>query len=286
MQLLQHLQAKYPVVNDYPRLWAYVLGAGVFAALFLIVFQPFGTREFIHPFKYWFLAGYGLIISLGLGIFLIGLPRIFDADWIEQRWTVAWQIIWLSGSFSIVIFACFCYKQWFFGETISFTAFLSFFPLAFSVAIFPISATVLGSYIRKLKAAQTTAGQVNARMVIKKPSKEETIIILDDQGRMHLQVDPRELLFLKSADNYVEIYFGKHSIEKSLVRNSLKKLGASLQMEDLVRCHRSYLINLDRVTQVTGNAQAYQAHFDVANYHAPIARNRAKEVFARLAEEG
>ncbi|MEM1219760.1 MAG: hypothetical protein AAGH79_12655, partial [Bacteroidota bacterium] len=133
MQLLQHLQAKYPVVYDLPRLWAYVVGAGVFAALFLMIFQPFGTREFVHPFKYWFLGGYGGVISVGLLVFMVGLPRLVNADWVEQRWTVAWQIIWLTLSFSVIIFACFCYKQWFFGEIISIGAFLSFFPLAFSV---------------------------------------------------------------------------------------------------------------------------------------------------------
>jgi len=215
MQLFEHLQAKYPIVHDLPRVWAYVLGAGVFAALFLIVFQPFGTREFTHPLKYFFLAGYGLIISLGLMVFLIGLPLLFNADWVEQRWTVAWQIIYLTLSFSVVIFACFGYKQWFFEQAISMGAFLSFFPLAFSIAIFPISATVLGSYIQKLKSAQETAGKVNAQIEPSATLQEALLQILDEQGRVHLEVPSSELLFLKSADNYVEIYYGKHPLKKA-----------------------------------------------------------------------
>lgn len=61
--MLDHLTAPYPLRKSAASEWAYPIGAGAFVALFLIVFQPFGTRAFQSDNKYLFLAGYGVVIS-------------------------------------------------------------------------------------------------------------------------------------------------------------------------------------------------------------------------------
>lgn len=282
MHLLQHLQAPYPTEGDSRRLWLSILGAGVFAALFLIVFQPFGTREFSHPWKVWFLAGYGGVISLGLALCFWGIPRLVPNSWIEANWTVAWHILWTSLSFSLTVFACYLYKQWFFAAPITWAGFFRFFPLAISVAIFPISAWVMADYIRKLKHAQQTAGAVNERLHQNPNAPHQVLRIPDEQGRILLEIPTKDLLYLQSAENYVEVFFGREKIKKEVVRNSLKRLENSLTALGMVRCHRSYLINPDRVDHISGNAQAYQAHFDLPEWSVPIARSRAKAVFAKL----
>ncbi|HMP29206.1 MAG TPA: hypothetical protein PKD85_06385, partial [Saprospiraceae bacterium] len=59
----------------------------------LIVFQPFGTSSFVHPFKFWILLGYGIIIFLaGSGFYK--LADLFLTEDIKDKWT-----IWLEVTF-------------------------------------------------------------------------------------------------------------------------------------------------------------------------------------------
>jgi DNA-binding LytR/AlgR family response regulator len=57
------------------------------------------------------------------------------------------------------------------------------------------------------------------------------------------------LIYIDSADNYATIhYINKERIANFLIRNSLKWMEENLTKETpLVRCHRSYIINLDKV---------------------------------------
>ncbi len=72
------------------------------------------------------------------------------------------------------------------------------------------------------------------------------IQILDEKGEMRLSIRRENLLLIESADNYVCVYYlngGK--TKKSMVRNTIGRIAEHLQGTRIVRCHRSYMINLD-----------------------------------------
>lgn len=56
------------------------------------------------------------------------------------------------------------------------------------------------------------------------------------------------LLYLESADNYVCIwYLNKGQLTKFMLRNSLKAIEESLADTNVLRCHRSFMVNFDQV---------------------------------------
>jgi DNA-binding LytR/AlgR family response regulator len=61
-----------------------------------------------------------------------------------------------------------------------------------------------------------------------------------------------DIALIKSADNYVEIYYSDHdSIRKKLVRNTLKNIEQMLRpYEQFVRCHRTFIINVRHVEKI------------------------------------
>jgi len=84
---------------------------------------------------------------------------------------------------------------------------------------------------------------------------DHLVKIKDENDVMQLAIDLDELLFIQSTDNYVSVFFLKDSkVTKELVRTSLKKLENELKNTSLVRCHRSYMVNLKKilVTKKTG----------------------------------
>jgi DNA-binding LytR/AlgR family response regulator len=70
----------------------------------------------------------------------------------------------------------------------------------------------------------------------------------DEKGELHLSITKENLLYIASADNYVEIwYLNKKTPTKLIVRNSLKTIEKNLENSHVVRSHRSYIVNLEAV---------------------------------------
>jgi len=77
------------------------------------------------------------------------------------------------------------------------------------------------------------------------------IAFRDEKDVMRISVHSKDLLYIESADNYVTIYYENHGkLKKYLLRNRLKTIENHLADTNVVRCHRSYLVNLERVKVV------------------------------------
>jgi len=70
----------------------------------------------------------------------------------------------------------------------------------------------------------------------------------DEKGDLRLSARPESVYFLEAADNYVIIhYLSVGKMEKLLIRNSLKNIEWRFREKGLIRCHRSYIVNLNLV---------------------------------------
>ncbi len=90
------------------------------------------------------------------------------------------------------------------------------------------------------------------RCLRKQIERDETVLqkaylqIFDEKGEMRLSVRRENLVLIESADNYVCIYYlNGDKTKKAMVRNTLSRVAESLKGTRVVRCHRSYMINLD-----------------------------------------
>lgn len=90
------------------------------------------------------------------------------------------------------------------------------------------------------------------RALRKQIERDETVLqkayiqIFDEKGEMRLSVRRENLVMIESADNYICVYYinGDKS-KKSMIRNTLSRVAEHLKGSRIVRCHRSYMINLD-----------------------------------------
>lgn len=90
------------------------------------------------------------------------------------------------------------------------------------------------------------------RIIRERLADNETVLqaayiqILDDKGEMRLSVRRENLLLIESADNYICVwYISNNALKKVLVRNTMKQVAMQLANTRVVRCHRSYMVNLD-----------------------------------------
>lgn len=82
-----------------------------------------------------------------------------------------------------------------------------------------------------------------------KEASAQYIQILDERGDMRLSIKRENLLYIEAEDNYVGVCYlaGDNNVKNMMVRNSLKKIAEQLDSDKIIRCHRSYLVNLDHV---------------------------------------
>lgn len=76
----------------------------------------------------------------------------------------------------------------------------------------------------------------------------EHITFYDEKNAMRLTMKIDDLLFLKGADNYVEvIYQHQEKQAKYHLRTTMKRLQDDLIDFPVLRCHRSYMVNKQRI---------------------------------------
>lgn len=80
---------------------------------------------------------------------------------------------------------------------------------------------------------------------------KQTISFYDEKGDLRLSVTRENLLYIEAADNYVNVwYLNKNTPAKLLLRNSLKTIEKYLEHTNVIRCHRSYMVNLETVNVI------------------------------------
>lgn len=278
-----------PLYTDIKKNLIRYFGVGCFIAFFLIIFQPFGTANVKMDNKSLFLSGYGILSFLIFSIVFIGLPRLFPRAIVEEKWVVWKQILLLITALSLTLLACYIYQALWFGWKISFISFWAFFITVIPISIFPCVMITMLDYIYQLQKHQTVANNFNQQVkpiATDKPKATDKTLLnfKDENDKLDFVLHLDQLVFIKAANNYVEInYLEEEHIKKYLLRNSIRKIENQLPYPSIKRCHRSYLVNMDKAGRITGNAQGYKIHFPfTVDFVVPVSRSKGKELLAIL----
>ena len=79
-------------------------------------------------------------------------------------------------------------------------------------------------------------------------NKSNFISFKDEKGIIRMTIKTTDLLYLESYDNYVIIHYKSELKSKTyLIRNTLKGFEKDLIDFPLLRCHRSYMVNINHV---------------------------------------
>lgn len=255
---------------------------GLFVFLFLLIFQPFHLNklsESIHSVA----LGFGLTTAVVIGVMGVTFLPILPKFFCEERWTIGRELLWSFMNTAIVGLANALYAarigiiDWSFGAVVQ----MEFYTLA--VGIFPVGISVLLKEARLKRRYERQSDEINSslkgHLVTKKKSltavADDTFITLSSETlNEYLCLKAQDLLYIRSADNYIEIYYkNDDKIVKKLLRSSLKAVAETLSAHRcFLRCHKSYLINLHKVERVSGNAQGYKLHVADAAVQIPVSR--------------
>ena len=290
--MLTILQQPYPFgEKSNIRLLIQSIGEGTFIALFLIFFQPFGVSEWQDPNKNSYLAGYGLITALCGIILRFAVFKTFPKYHSEATWNVGKEVLSIMMLILMIAAGNIIYSNLIFKFENGIISFLWMLLAVVIIGVFPATFGVMLNYIIQLKKFNqqivvhhhhqhtpeiTLAEQVSENKI--QNSVLFKLIAENEKDSIELAVD--SLYFIESSDNYSTIYFeNQGKLQKELLRSSLTRLESQISSENIVRCHRSFIVNLDKVEKVTGNAQGY--NLKSPELLVPVAR-KYSEIIERL----
>lgn len=247
----QNMNTKTPAYlyekNNIVRL---ILFTAIFALLFINIFQPFNSRAWypnITDFKYFFFSS--LIILTGMLVVVIS--RFIMFKYTRKHDLLLWQFAFYilseiaAMSLFFTLFAKFFPRQGveprdiltIFEESAKNTAWVLLLPYSISWLYF--------SWREKNRLLESISNAIPEAEI----HKRNLIAFPDEKGEIKISVMLENLLYVESSDNYATIhYLNKAKLSHYLIRNSLKWMEENLTKETpLVRCHRSFIVNLDKV---------------------------------------
>ncbi len=282
--MLKILRQPYPFgEKTLARIFLQCVGEGAFIAFFLILFQPFGILEWHNPNKNWYLAGYGIITALCGIVLRFGIFKTFSKYHNEASWNVGKEIMSIMILILMIAAGNVVYSNIVFDLSNGISSFLGMLVAVIIIGIFPATFGVMLNYIIQLKkfnhpiVVQHQQVSDNQTLMVSKKIK-----LIAENEKDTLELNSENLLYIESADNYSTVFFEKDGkLQKELLRSSLTRLESQINSKNVVRCHRSYIVNLDKVGKVTGNAQGYKLHLETPELLVPVAR-KYSEVVERL----
>lgn len=116
---------------------------------------------------------------------------------------------------------------------------------------------------------------------------DSTIRFADDKGSVKLVVSTERVLSIESSGNYITIlYENAGRVVRYSLRNTMKGVEELCDQHRLVRCHRSWFVNLSRVRLLRKDPDGLYAEMDAEGVpDIPVSKSYASAVTERFAEK-
>ena len=286
-------------IPDYFRQKYQLIATVTFTAFFSLVFMLVSI-----PFSHnvWFELGPSRAFMYTASFFVIGLliiilskrlmysTRMHEMSYLQYvMWDLAEVVV------ICLLYTLFSFKGDEYGiirlEVNSFSRiFLNAFVYCFVSLIIPY--IIAGMYFAIIDKNNTIRLMNYANVVSDEPllpSDEQKITLFDNSGVLKLSLRLSSLYYIESDDNYIMVWYtdSKGELKKYMLRCRLKTVEESFKGSSLVRCHRKYIVNMDKVKVLRKEKDGYE--MDLDNDLIPpisITRTYAENVLSILDKRG
>jgi DNA-binding LytR/AlgR family response regulator len=283
--MFKFLNQPYPRIDDFKHHLKVGFFVGLFIIAFLIIFKPFGLSYTNTQDTNLIIAGYGLVTFFILVIISRIIKGVNPSSKNETNWTTGKEMLEQLFYVFIIGLGNLIYTHFAFDVKISISSLLSFQLFTLIIAIFPVTFLVLLKQIKLLKMNKLEAEEITKQIpIVIPPSNGNLITLISENEKELLEVNADSLLLIESADNYCTVYFIENDKLKSkMLRSTLKRLESQLMsFPKVMRCHRTYIVNLLKVKSVTGNAQGYRLRLEQLDQTIPVSRSLNSAIKKKL----
>lgn len=249
-----------------------LISLGMF--LFVLFFQPFDYQMEDFNDRMIFTLGIAVITFLVLVIFRIVMP-------VSLTSRIHAESLKISNEVGLIILI------WFFvtAGNIFYLHYVGKVTLTLSVGVKIALFSAFPSIILKI-ADVNMALRVQLRHFVRRNIKLEhdlanaeqqqsvPVVLQSDTQTDKIELLPDDIMMIKSADNYVDIYYKTaEKVEHKLLRNTLKNIQQALREQpDFLRCHRTCIVNTAYIVNMTNSYKGHRLKMLDMEEEIPVSR--------------
>lgn len=265
-----------------------VLWTTVWSWVFIIVYQPFNSLSWvsaehgINELRYMAVAT--IVVLIGMVVLAISRSIMYafakkqQVSYMRFGLWIAIEIIVMSAFYAFAPIVTGLTDGYAFitlwGEALKYTAGILLIPYAILTLLF-----ICLEQRQELIKAGIREGHL-------RQNREEPGMynFYDEKGELKLSIRPDTLYYIESADNYVVIhYINAGKMQHFMLRNSMKAVETMFMDKNLIRCHRSYIVNYSLVKVLKRGDNGLVLDFDKERVpNIPVSKTYSQKVMERL----
>lgn len=290
MQFAEKLNEPFPFyLNDDRKNLGLIAVISLFVLAFMISFKSTNDLN-LTPAQHFLFA---VITFICLAINIVLLPRLFPVWFDPVSWTVKKYILLNIGHLILIGFAASLVDIYYVcPEKTVWENIIEANSRVVLRGIIPIALTTL--FLRNILLQETLKNALKANKELQKiqslkkevpKSNHANAITLYSDTSETLSINLPDLLYVRADDNYSTIVWKNgEGIQKKLLRANLKSIENQMDNSFTMRCHRSYLVNINAIDMVSGNTNGYKLKILDTDIAIPVSRQKGKEVIEKISQ--
>lgn len=277
-------------INKKQNVVRLVLWTALYAELFITIYQPFNSRTWISGVSDWQYLMFATLAVL-VAMLVVSLSRIvmyhfakhhdityFDYGcWVVME-VIAMSLIYTSAPYAFLPSHRLEYRFFsLFGDAITYTTFVLLIPYAILMMFF-----ILQEKNRLLVQYGLREDRNRDKLGV-----EDMLNFYDERGELKLSIREESLYYIESADNYVKIhYLSAGKMQHFMLRNKIRTLEERFKDQELIRCHRSYIVSFPRVKVLKRTDDGLMVDFDRTDIpNIPVSKTYSQRIIERFTQE-
>jgi len=257
---------------------------GVF--LFILFFQPFNVNyENVNNLIIFF-SGFAGIVFILNNLILIVLPAIFPKTLKIGWWEVGPPFLLNALMLALNSVAFSFYLRYVGGTVLSFYIVFQIVLIVLSLIITIRLIFIIRFQRHHIELLKKRLNDNSKPVHIETPGISDVIELYSENNAEKVKLNNQSIYTIKAADNYVEIqYKDNGNFQKKLLRNTLKNIETQLlKYPNFLRCHRTFLININHVNKLTRNYSGHQLILNNTE-EIPVSRHYLLKVKEKMDEK-
>ncbi len=277
-------------LNEKDNIIRLIVFTSLFALVFINIYSPFGSDRWFNLTKLQFFTFSSLVILTGVMVVVISRVIMYHTG--KRRNILVWQYCaWIFAEVFLMSLVYAIFSKYFLKDARIFTDLVKVsvrntalvLLLPYSLMWLYLSWQDKKEQIERMAEMQSVSGGMM-----------DMIPFYDERSMLKFSVKKENLLYLESAENYVSIcYLNKGKVSKYLLRDTLKKMEENFAGTEIIRCHRSYMVNFEKVRVIRKEKDGLKLELEIPSLSdIPVSRTYVQNVmltfsrYSRVTEPG
>ena len=252
-----------------------VLFTAVFDLIFINLYKPFSSLTWYPVSEFKFFLFSSLVILTG--VLVVAVSRLIMYYYTKRHALNYLQYAgWIAAEVFFMSLFYTTYSMYLRPEREVMEIFAESTENTFLVLLLPYAMLMLyfswRDKVQKLRMIENDKNDMGGTSAV--------ISFLDANGELRLSVKRGNLLYIESADNYVRVwYLNKGVVTSFMLRNTLKAMEETFEGTNILRCHRSYMVNFEQVKVIRREKDGIYLEFGVEKVpDIPISKTYSEKV--------